>query len=101
LLFRGADRRKDAISLSRRLPVVATAEIGSQVCARLKQERSSCVYALFFLFPVLVLPVFAPVIRLFGARAVSFAISGAFPVFGAHRRPVNHLYFFRRALHRN
>jgi outer membrane autotransporter protein len=45
--------------------------------------------ALFFLF-------FAPVPRLFGARAFSFAISMAFAVFGAHRRPVNRLYFTGR-----
>jgi hypothetical protein len=49
--------------------------------------------ALFFLFPVLFFPVFAPVIRRFGARAFSFAISGTFPVFGANRRPVDRLYF--------
>jgi len=45
--------------------------------------------ALFLLF-------FAPVIRLFGARAFSFADSMALPVFGVYRRPVNRLYFFQR-----
>jgi hypothetical protein len=48
--------------------------------------------ALFFLF-------FAPVPRLFGARAFSFANSMAFPVFGARRRPVNRLYFFNGLCH--
>src|ERR1700731_2126660 len=38
-------------------------------------------------------PVFGPVTHLFSARAFSFAISMPFPVFGAHRRPVNRLYF--------
>jgi hypothetical protein len=49
--------------------------------------------ALFFLLPLLFFPVFAPVIRLFSARAFSFAISMAFPAIGAHLRPVNRLYF--------
>jgi len=40
--------------------------------------------ALFFLFPVLFLLFFAPVVRLLGARAFSFTISMAFPVSGAH-----------------
>jgi hypothetical protein len=53
--------------------------------------------ALFFLFPVLFLLFFAPVVRLLGARAFSFTISMAFPVSGAHRRPVNRLYFTRTA----
>jgi hypothetical protein len=42
---------------------------------------------LFFLF-------FAPDIGRFSARVFSFAVSMAFPVFGAHRRSVNRLYFF-------
>jgi len=46
---------------------------------------------LFFLF-------FAPVIGRFSARVFSFAVSMAFPVFGAHRRPVNRLYFFEGVL---
>jgi hypothetical protein len=45
------------------------------------------------LFPCLFFLFFAPVIRLFGARAFSYAISTTFPVFGARRRPVNRLYF--------
>jgi len=48
--------------------------------------------SLFFLFS-------GPVIRLFSARAFSFAISMTFPVFGAHRRPVNRLYFFNGLFH--
>jgi len=55
--------------------------------------------ALLFLFPILFFLFFDPVIRLFDARAFSFAISTAFAVFGTHRRPVNRLYFFRRAFH--
>jgi hypothetical protein len=51
--------------------------------------------ALFFLFSA---PVNAPVTLLFGASAFSFAISTIFPVFGAHRRPVNRLLFFYRAM---
>jgi hypothetical protein len=47
--------------------------------------------ALFFLF-------FGPVIRLFGERAVSSAISITFAVFGTNRRPVNRLYFTGRGL---
>ena len=50
--------------------------------------------ALFFLFPLLFFLFFAPVICLFGARALSLAISMLFPVFDANRRPVNRLYFF-------
>jgi hypothetical protein len=48
-------------------------------------------------------PVFlflAPVIRLFSERAFSLAISRAFPVFRAHRRPVNRLYFFNKTFWR-
>jgi len=55
--------------------------------------------ALRFLFPILFFLFFGPVIRLFGARAFSLAISTTFAVFGAHRRPVNRLYFFQRAFH--
>jgi hypothetical protein len=47
--------------------------------------------ALFFLF-------FGPVIRLFGERAVSSAISITFAVFGTNRRSVNRLYFTERGL---
>jgi hypothetical protein len=42
--------------------------------------------ALFSPFP-------PPVIRLFNARAFSFDVSMTFPVFNAHRRHVNRLYF--------
>jgi len=45
------------------------------------------------LFSCPVFPVPAPVIRLFCTRAFSFTISKAFPVFGAHERPVDRLYF--------
>jgi hypothetical protein len=53
--------------------------------------------ALLFLFPLLFFLFFGPVIRLFGACSFSFANSMAFAEFDAHRRPVNRLYFFRRA----
>src|SRR3984957_4019028 len=47
-------------------------------------------------FPVL--PVFRSCYGRFSARVFSFAVSMAFPVFGAHRRPVNRLYFFEGVL---
>jgi hypothetical protein len=53
---------------------------------------------LFCLFPLLFFLFFAPLIRLFSARDLSFAISMAFAAFGAHRRPVNRLYFFHGLL---
>jgi hypothetical protein len=49
------------------------------------------------LFMVLFLLFFGPVIRLFGARTFSFAISMAFSAFGGYWRPVNRLYFFERS----
>src|SRR5579883_753580 len=61
-------------------------EAGRKMVGSLREEKSPCKCPLFFLF-------FAPVIGLFVARAFSVVISMSFPVFRAHRRPVNRLYF--------
>jgi hypothetical protein len=65
----------------------ATTKLGSPECARPKTGAIVLFMALLFLFP-------GPVILLFGARGFSSAISVAFPLFAAYRRPVNRLYFF-------
>jgi hypothetical protein len=85
LLFKHArSPQRDVISLLRAPAVgIRPPETGATVLF----------IALFSLF-------FAPVIRLFCARAFSIAISMAFPVFGAYRRPVNRLYFSSTGFHR-
>jgi hypothetical protein len=72
------------------------AEKGSWECARPERERPPCSSPCFSGFRLLFFPAPAPVTRLFRASAVSVAISMALPAFGAHRRPVNRLYFTGR-----
>jgi hypothetical protein len=88
LLFKRKITAKDANSL---LHACGRCDGGNRKPGRRPPETGAIVLfiALLFLF-------FGPVPRLFGARAFSFAISMAFAVFGAHRRPVNRLYFSGR-----
>jgi hypothetical protein len=96
LRFKRKITAKDMISWLRAL--AGRCDGGNRKPGRRPSETGAIVLfiALFFLF-------FGPVPRLFSARAFSFEISMAFPVFGAHRRPENRLYFSGRirAVERN